>query len=373
MIKGTHCMESGAYYYEVKITKTEAKSKNENLPSYAKESHFRLGWCLEEADDKAPCGFDKLSYSYGSKTGCVYHKSEALPYGEAFGEIGDVIGCYIEIPKRTGPMKLKRTPSSYYDYRTGEKYKMLIEGLDEEVAEGSKIIFFKNGKYQGVAFSNINFGAYYPAVSLYMNACVTVAFESNQLQYNPYNSYPDMISKNWKAIGELRHKTVPKKPSAPKKTEPKSQTSTNNIMPPPNPKKKATAAFRDMMKGNDVIMEAARKLHSLPSSVRKSKVASAVVSTSDHTAPSQKPKKTKEKKPKDQSIEQPKKKKEKGNSVQPETNQPKLDIPQSSRNEAIIENNSWPSEEKPSTQPVVAPVVEPTKKEKKERKEKNRK
>lgn len=41
---------------------------------------------------------------------------------------------------------------------------------------GSKIILFKNGESQGVAFENINGGAYYPAISIYKNATVSVNF-----------------------------------------------------------------------------------------------------------------------------------------------------------------------------------------------------
>lgn len=40
----------------------------------------------------------------------------------------------------------------------------------------SKIIFFKNGKCLGSAFHNINGGAYYPAISIYKNATVSVNF-----------------------------------------------------------------------------------------------------------------------------------------------------------------------------------------------------
>lgn len=43
----------------------------------------------------------------------------------------------------------------------------------------SKIIFFKNGESQGVAFENINGGAYYPAISIYKNATVSVNFGPN--------------------------------------------------------------------------------------------------------------------------------------------------------------------------------------------------
>lgn len=45
--------------------------------------------------------------------------------------------------------------------------------------EGSKLLFFKNGVCQGVAFSNIYGGPYYPALSMHKNSTVSVNFGPN--------------------------------------------------------------------------------------------------------------------------------------------------------------------------------------------------
>lgn len=45
-----------------------------------------------------------------------------------------------------------------------------------EVQEGGYIVFFKNGKSQGIAFQNIFRGTYYPSVSLYFDATVQCNF-----------------------------------------------------------------------------------------------------------------------------------------------------------------------------------------------------
>lgn len=45
--------------------------------------------------------------------------------------------------------------------------------------KGSKILFFKNGVCQGVAFEDIYGGTYYPAVSIHKNATVSVNFGPN--------------------------------------------------------------------------------------------------------------------------------------------------------------------------------------------------
>jgi hypothetical protein len=49
----------------------------------------------------------------------------------------------------------------------------------------SKIVFYKNGVSQGVAFENIAAGEYSPAISLYMGAAVNVNFGPSFL-YPPH-------------------------------------------------------------------------------------------------------------------------------------------------------------------------------------------
>lgn len=50
--------------------------------------------------------------------------------------------------------------------------------------DGSKIIYYKNGVNQGDAFIEINKGAYYPAISIYKSATVSVNFGPN-FKYPP--------------------------------------------------------------------------------------------------------------------------------------------------------------------------------------------
>lgn len=45
--------------------------------------------------------------------------------------------------------------------------------------EGSKIIYYKNGVNQGDAFVDLNKGAYYPGISIYKSATVSVNFGPN--------------------------------------------------------------------------------------------------------------------------------------------------------------------------------------------------
>lgn len=61
---------------------------------------------------------------------------------------------------------------------------IITEVEEEEYAEEAQIRFFKNGVDQGVAFTNLMRGRYYPAVSLYMGANITCNFGPD-FQYQP--------------------------------------------------------------------------------------------------------------------------------------------------------------------------------------------
>lgn len=60
----------------------------------------------------------------------------------------------------------------------------------------SKIIFFKNGECQGEAFIDIHHGAYYPAISIYKNATVSINF-------GPNFKYPE-VEEEYKCKGVLQ-------------------------------------------------------------------------------------------------------------------------------------------------------------------------
>lgn len=92
MVRATHGVEEGSYYFEIFI------------PPERNKGHIRVGWSREEADLRVPCGFDKFSYSYGDVKGHAFHESRGRKYGETYGN-GDVIGCYIYLPHCDVPPK----------------------------------------------------------------------------------------------------------------------------------------------------------------------------------------------------------------------------------------------------------------------------
>lgn len=72
-------------------------------------------------------------------------------------------------------------------YEDKDKITEALKNL--RIVPGSKIIFFKNGEPQGLAFTDIYGGAYYPAISIYKNATVSVNF-------GPSFKYPDIEERN---------------------------------------------------------------------------------------------------------------------------------------------------------------------------------
>ncbi|KAL3875354.1 hypothetical protein ACJMK2_033311 [Sinanodonta woodiana] len=171
MVRATHGVRRGSWYYEV------------HIDEMIQDSATRIGWSQALGNLQAPCGYEKFSYSWRSKKGTCFHQSKGKHFSdEGYGE-GDVIGFYIYLPDPDDPSKL--LPPTYKD-RPLVKFKSHLYYEEKDyvaeteknlkISTGSKMIVFKNGKSQGVAFSDVFEGLYYPAISLYKNAKVTVNF-----------------------------------------------------------------------------------------------------------------------------------------------------------------------------------------------------
>ena len=123
--------------------------------------HVRVGIGVKEFKCEYVLGYDNKSYSYRDLDGSVFHEGVSKKYGESY-YIDDTIGCmvYLKPPK----------PKSI-------KYEMVEdEKKFEEINQGSKIFFFKNGVCQGLAFENLIQGFYYMGASLYNHARVRFNF-----------------------------------------------------------------------------------------------------------------------------------------------------------------------------------------------------
>ncbi|KAK4754784.1 hypothetical protein SAY87_008541 [Trapa incisa] len=153
MVRATRGVLQGAWYFEIKVV------------ALGETGHTRLGWSTEKGDLQAPVGYDMNSYGYRDIDGCKVHKALREKYGEEGYKEGDVIGFYINLPD--GEHYVPK-PSRLVLYK-GQRY-VAAPGTKEDeqkVVPGSEISFFKNGVCQGVAFTNIYGGRYYPAASLY--------------------------------------------------------------------------------------------------------------------------------------------------------------------------------------------------------------
>ncbi|XP_060067014.1 set1/Ash2 histone methyltransferase complex subunit ASH2-like, partial [Ylistrum balloti] len=161
----------GAWYYEVLI---------EEMPA---DTASRIGWSQELGNLQAPVGYDKFSYSWRSRKGTKFHQSRGKHYSSGgYGE-GDVIGFFIHLPEPEDIRKM--LPQTYKD-RPLVKFKSHLYYEEKDYVteteknlkpiRGSQMIMYKNGVSQGIAFEDVFEGWYYPCISLYKNAKVTVNF-----------------------------------------------------------------------------------------------------------------------------------------------------------------------------------------------------
>lgn len=167
----------GSWYFEVTI---------EDMPE---GSATRIGWGQEYANLQTPLGYDKFSYSWRSRKGTKFHESHGKHYSNGgYGE-GDTLGFLIVLPEQEGARYL---PNTYKDrplvkfkshlyYEDKDKVSDTLKNL--KIHPHSKIYFFKNGICQGVAFENIFTGAYYPSISIFRGATVSLNFGAEDFKH----------------------------------------------------------------------------------------------------------------------------------------------------------------------------------------------
>lgn len=244
MSRATHGVHTGTWYYEASIT------------DQPEGSATRIGWSQMLGNLQAPCGYDKFGYSWRSRFGTVFHDSRGRHYSETGYKKDDVIGVLIHLPSTPSPLKsrdnLQSTDSpdgqmqdsqnthpgvphsvitqepvaksSSFRARLPESYKdrplikfrnsYYFEEKDEPAkAEkllrplpGSKIMFYRNGVNLGTAFTDIYAGIYFPSVSIYRSATVSVNFGPN-FQYPPTDA-PDYKPMSERLVGAAVEQTM---------------------------------------------------------------------------------------------------------------------------------------------------------------------
>ncbi|XP_067009311.1 set1/Ash2 histone methyltransferase complex subunit ASH2 isoform X2 [Anabrus simplex] len=172
MVRATHAVSRGSWYWEATI---------EEMPE---GSATRLGWAQEYANLQAPLGYDKFGYSWRSRKGTRFHECKGKHYSPGYGE-GDTVGFLIVLPESHDvnhiPHTYKDRPlvkfKSHLYYEEKDRVTESLKNL--KVLPDSKLVFFKNGVCQGVAFVDIYGGHYYPTLSIHKSATVSVNFGPN--------------------------------------------------------------------------------------------------------------------------------------------------------------------------------------------------
>ncbi|XP_051118550.1 protein TRAUCO-like [Andrographis paniculata] len=153
MVRATRGVAAGAWYFEIKV-------------EYLGETgHTRLGWSTEKGDLQAPVGFDANSYGYRDIDGSKVHKALRETYGSEGYKEGDVLGFYINLPD--GDSYAPNPPRLVW--HKGQRYVTAPDPKQDppKVVPGSEVSYFRNGVCQGVAFTDLYGGRYYPAASMY--------------------------------------------------------------------------------------------------------------------------------------------------------------------------------------------------------------
>ncbi|XP_046859860.1 set1/Ash2 histone methyltransferase complex subunit ASH2-like [Xenia sp. Carnegie-2017] len=171
MARATHGVNRGNWFFEVTV---------EDMPA---GSASRIGWSQLYGNLQAPLGYDKFGYSIRSRKGTVFHQSRGKHYSDGYSK-GDVIGIFISLPEENRlaasflPPTYKANALIKFKGFLYYEEKDRVDQTEKELTplEGSKIVFYQNGESKGVAFENVYTGTYYPAVSLYKNATVSVNF-----------------------------------------------------------------------------------------------------------------------------------------------------------------------------------------------------
>ncbi|KAJ7380308.1 Set1/Ash2 histone methyltransferase complex subunit ASH2 [Desmophyllum pertusum] len=170
MLRATHGVTKGNWYFEATV----------DLPA---DTASRIGWSQLYGNLQAPLGYDKFSYSWRSKKGTRFHESRGKHYSDGYTN-GDVIGFYISLPENNRhpaeflPPTFKDKALIKFKSHLYFEEKDLVDKAEKNLKAipESQVKFYKNGVCQGVAWQDIYDGTYYPAVSLYKNATVTLNF-----------------------------------------------------------------------------------------------------------------------------------------------------------------------------------------------------
>ena len=191
--------DEGAIEEKATTTTTMARYFEVKIEHLGESGCVRVGWMTKRGEMNAPVGFDNKGYGYHAETGSKYHEARLKTYGDPYGE-GDVVGCYLYLDEKIvkkkeqvevketsggeGPRgdeaKKKQTPSTPERNKKNrrEEERLKAKALEESQnpPNEGKIAFYKNGKFQGIAFESLRscthpkkpeLSGYFPTAALY--------------------------------------------------------------------------------------------------------------------------------------------------------------------------------------------------------------
>lgn len=131
----------------------------------------RVGWAQILAQTQGPVGFDEFSYGIRDRDGHLVHCGRPYPYAQAFPP-DTVVGILLELPTEEPPSfaenERTRIEKQFPPLKFGQYH------VRQDILQQGSISFFLDGRGFGTAFANIYHGKYYPAVSMFGGAKVTV-------------------------------------------------------------------------------------------------------------------------------------------------------------------------------------------------------
>ncbi|XP_077478615.1 set1/Ash2 histone methyltransferase complex subunit ASH2 isoform X2 [Stigmatopora argus] len=196
MVRASHGVRKGSWYFEVTV---------DDMPP---DTAARLGWSQPLGNLQAPLGYDKFSYSWRSKKGTRFHQSLGKRYSTGYGQ-GDTLGFLIQLPERTDTARA--LPDTYKD-KALIKFKSYLYFEEKDYVDKaekslktmspSRMVFYKNGVSQGVAFENLFEGIYFPAISLYKSCTLSVNFGPHFKHPPKEVGFQPMSDMGWGAVVE---------------------------------------------------------------------------------------------------------------------------------------------------------------------------
>ncbi|KAG8306596.1 Set1/Ash2 histone methyltransferase complex subunit ASH2 [Homalodisca vitripennis] len=115
-----------------------------------------------------------------------------------FNDRGRVVRVNHPCPGQDGFTPLVKFKSHLY-YEEKDRVTESLKSLRQ--LSGSKLVFFKNGECQGVAFVDIYAGSYFPALSIHKSATVSVNF-------GPTFKCPPVTDYNYRGMYEKAEEAI---------------------------------------------------------------------------------------------------------------------------------------------------------------------